>query len=100
MLSLRCIVYLLEKRLNRLAVLFSGIAPAILEAQTWSHFGMEKKRRDKPLSPLPKCTSCKMHLDPIFSTVNSSKDRFDKCQLCLFVDLKVTDFYSEYKKGV
>ncbi len=45
MLSIRYIEYLVEKGLNRLAVLFSGIAPAILEAQTWSHFGLEKKRQ-------------------------------------------------------
>lgn len=45
MLSVKSIEYFLEKGVNRLAVLFSGIAPAILEAQTWSHFGLEKKER-------------------------------------------------------
>lgn len=44
-LSVRSIEYLVEKGLNRLAVLFPGNAPAILEAQTWSHFGLEKKRQ-------------------------------------------------------
>lgn len=57
---------------------FSGIAPAILEAQTWSHFELGGKKRDKPLSPLPKCTSRKMHPHPILYTVNSSKDWLDK----------------------
>lgn len=86
MLSFNSIEQFLEKGLNRTAVLFSGIAPAILEAQTWSHFGLGKKKRDKPLSPLPKCMSCKMLPDSVLFAVNSSKDRFDKCQLCLILD--------------
>ena len=90
MLSFNTIERFLEKGLNRTAVLFSGIAPAILEAQTWSHFGLgkkkKKKKRDKPLSPLPKCMSYKMHPDSVLFAVNPSKDRFDKCQLYLILD--------------
>lgn len=77
--------YLLEKGLNRLAVLFSGNAPAILEAQTWSHFGLEKKKTHKPLSPLPKCTSCETHPDPILFR-EFSKDMFDEGLLFVFID--------------
>lgn len=61
--------------------------------------GKKKKKRDKPLSPFPKCTSCKMHPDPILFAVNSSKDAFDTCRLCLFSGLKVTDFLQRIQEG-
>lgn len=32
-----------------LTALFSGIAPAILEAQTWSHFELGEKKKTSPL---------------------------------------------------
>lgn len=36
------------KGLNRMAaVFFPSIAPAILEAQAWSHFGLGKKKEEK-----------------------------------------------------
>lgn len=53
MLSFNSIEQFLEKELNRTAVLFSGIAPAILEAQTWSHFGLGKKKETSPYHPCP-----------------------------------------------
>lgn len=52
MLSFNSIEQFLEKGLNRTAVLFSGIAPAILEAQTWSHFGLGKKKKRQALITL------------------------------------------------
>ncbi len=79
------IEYLVEKCLNRLAVLFSGIAPAILEAQTWSHFDWKKKKRQALYHPYPSVRFAKF-TQPILFTVNSSKDGFDICRLWLFLD--------------
>ena len=62
MLSFNTIERFLEKGLNRTAVLFSGIAPAILEAQTWSHFGLGKKKKKKKKKRQALITLAQVHV--------------------------------------
>lgn len=96
-LSVKSIERLLENGINRLAVLYSSIAPAILEAHTWSHFGLEK--REKSI-----ITHANEHILQNSSRAYFASSEFLK-RIGLFstyyvFGLKVAEFYSEYKKGV
>lgn len=59
----------------------------------------KKKKRDKPLSPLPKCASCKIHL-VLFFHVEFLKRQVWWGLIVYGFGWKMTDFYSDYKKGV
>lgn len=96
-LSVKSIERLLENGINRLAVLFSNIAPAILEAQTWSHFGLEKRETSI-------ITLANEHIlqnsSRVYFTSSEFLKRIGLLSAYYVFGLKVADFYGEYKKGV